>query len=69
MKKLKTKTHKATAKRFKITSTGKVVRNKQQSRNNSHLKNMRGAARRIQPDALTITAPANIKKIKKLLNQ
>lgn len=69
MSKLKVKTHKSTAKRLKLTSTGKIIRNKQSSRNNSHLKNMRKSAKRIMKDNLIISAKGTVKRIKKLLAQ
>ena len=65
--KIKQKTHKATAKRFSLTAKGKVIRKKLQNRNNSHLGNMRKAARIAKPGSYVITAPAEVKKIKKLL--
>ena len=68
MKKIKLKTHKSTAKRFNLTATGKVIRKKAQGRNNSHLKNMRHASRKLMPETFVITAKADVKKIKKLLN-
>jgi len=64
----KLKTHKATAKRFKLTGTGKIIRKKLQSRNNSHAKNMSGTARKSMPESFVINSKGNIKKIKKLLN-
>jgi len=66
MKKLKT--HKATSKRVKLTGSGKIIRNKQQHRNNSHLKNARKSTKKVLKDRLVITSKAEIKKIKRLLN-
>lgn len=69
MKKYKLKTHKSTAKRFKVTASGKVIRKKLQNRNNSHMVNMRKNARKTIPEAFVITSKANVKKIKKLLGK
>ncbi len=67
MKKYKLKTHKSTAKRFKITGTGKIIRKSLQNRNNAHKVNMRKAARKQMPESYVIKSKANIRKIKKLL--
>ncbi len=69
MKKYKIKTHKSTAKRFKVTANGKVIRKKLQNRNNSHMVNMRKNARKAIPEAFVLTSKANVKKIKKLLGK
>ncbi len=69
MKKYKLKTHKGTAKRFKVTANGKVIRKKLQNRNNSHMVNMRKNARKAIPEAFVITSKANVRKIKKLLGK
>jgi large subunit ribosomal protein L35 len=68
MKTYKLKTHKATAKRFKITSTGKVLRRNLQGRNNSHLKNKKRAARKKMPESFVITAKGQVRRIKSLIN-
>ena len=67
MKNYKVKTHKATAKRFKLTSTGKVIRKKMQTRNNSHLKNKRKSTRKLVPEKFVLKAKGDIKRIKILL--
>lgn len=67
MKKYKIKTHKATAKRLKITGSGKVSRSKQSKRNNSHLKNKRHSSRKLNPESFVISAKGEVKRIKKLL--
>ncbi len=66
-KKYKLKTHKATAKRFKITSTGKVMRRKLQNKNNAHLKSKRKSTRKAMPGSFVITSGGNIRKIKRLI--
>ena len=68
MKKYKLKTHKSTSKRFKISGTGKIMRSKQQMRNNAHRKNKSSAQRKINPEAMVISAKGNVRRIKKLLN-
>lgn len=69
MKKIKAKTHKATAKRFKLSGSGKVMRQKLQGRNNSHRKTKAGRARVLVPESFEIKATSDIKKIKRLLNK
>jgi len=68
MKKYKLKTHKATAKRFKITGSGKIMRKDLQLRNNAHLKSKSRSARKKMPGSYVITAKGQVKRIKKLLN-
>jgi len=68
MKTYKLKTHKSTSKRFKLTGTGKIKRAAQQMRNKAHRKNKSSAQRKINPEAMVITAKGNVKKIKRLLN-
>lgn len=68
MAKNKIKTHKATAKRFKLTGTGKVKRSFKQNRNNSHLVNKRKSARKIIAKDLVISGNW-AKRIKTLLNK
>ena len=68
VKKYKLKTHKSTAKRVRITGSGKIIRKKMSSRNNSHKVNMRGKSRKLIPERFVIDSSANVKKIKKLLN-
>ncbi|RMD77734.1 50S ribosomal protein L35 [Candidatus Dojkabacteria bacterium] len=68
MKKYKIKTHKSTVKRFKITGSGKVIRQKQQERNNSHLRSFKNRKQKsIRKDKLVISSKGNIRKIKKLI--
>jgi large subunit ribosomal protein L35 len=69
MKKIKAKTHKATAKRFKLSGTGKVMRTKLQGKNNTHRKNKAGRSRVLVPESFQIKASAEVKKIKRLLNK
>ncbi len=67
-KKYKLKTHKGTAKRLRVTGTGKIMRKKMQLRNNAHLKSKRGSSRKLNPGSFVLTAKGNIKKVKRLLN-
>lgn len=69
VKKYKLKTHKSTAKRLKLTASGKVIRKKLRSKNNSHKVNMRSKDRALVPDKFVISTKANVKKVKKLLNK
>ncbi len=65
----KIKTHKATAKLFKITGSGKVTRTHQQGRNNAHLKSKKSRSqKRANPESYVINAKGQVKRIKKLLN-
>lgn len=68
MKKYKLKTHKSTAKRFKVTGSGKITRRRQQKRNNAHLKTKSRAQRKLNPENFVITAKGQVKRIKRLLN-
>lgn len=68
MKTYKIKTHKGTAKRFKVTGTGKIIRKKMRNRNNAHLKTKRKSARKLVPENFVITSKGTVKKIKRLLN-
>ena len=68
MRTYKLKTHKATAKRFKVTGSGKVIRKSLQTRNNSHLKSKGRAARKKMPKSFIISSKGNVRRIKKLLN-
>lgn len=68
MKTYKLKTHKSTSKRFKVTGTGKIKRAAQQMRNNAHRKNKSAAQRKLNPEAMVISAKGNVRRIKKLLN-
>ena len=63
-KKYKMKTHKATAKRFRVTGSGKVVRTKG---GKSHLR--RRSSKRVKRQfdkMLEVTSTADAKKVKKL---
>jgi large subunit ribosomal protein L35 len=68
MKTYKLKTHKGTAKRFKITGSGKVIRKHQQKRNNAHLKTKSRAQRKLNPENFVISAKGQVRRIKKLIN-
>jgi len=68
MKQYNLKTHKGTAKRFKITGTGKIMRKKMQNKNNAHLKTKRKSARKLEPSSFVITSKGTVRKIKRLLN-
>lgn len=67
MKTYKLKTHKATAKRFKVTGSGKIIRKDLQKRNNAHLKSKGRAARKKMPKSYVISAKGQVRRIKKLL--
>ena len=63
-KKYKLKTHKATAKRFKLTGSGKVVRTKG---NQGHLQRRKSKrAKRQAMDMIEVAEPKNRKTIKRL---
>lgn len=63
-KKYKLKTHKATAKRFRVTGTGKVVRTKG---GKSHLRRRSSKRTKRQFDkTLEVTHTADAKKVKRL---
>lgn len=64
----KLKTHKGTAKRLRVTATGKIMRKKQQLKNNAHLKSKRKLSRKLNPSAFVISSKGNIKRVKRLLN-
>lgn len=67
MKKNKIKTHKATAKRFKKTGTGKVRHYKQ---GNNHLKANKSSAQKKRKSGITELGSKNqSKKILNLMNQ
>lgn len=60
----KLKTHKATAKRFKLTGTGKLVRTKG---NRSHLRRRRSKrAKRSAWRMIEMDTPGEVKRIKRL---
>ena len=63
-KKYKLKTHKATAKRFRVTGSGKVVRTKG---GKSHLRRRKSKRSKRQYDkTLEVTHTADAKKVKRL---
>ncbi len=68
MKTYKLKTHKGTAKRFRVTGTGKIIRKKMQLKNNSHLKSKRKSQRKLVPGNFVLTSKGNVRRIKKLLH-
>jgi large subunit ribosomal protein L35 len=60
----KMKTHKSTAKRFKVTGTGRLMRTKI---GKSHLRrNKHKRVRRLFDEYLEVTQPAMIKRVRKL---
>jgi len=60
----KMKTHKATAKRFKVTATGKIMRTKI---GKSHLRRRKSKrVRRLFDEYLVVSDRANIKRIRRL---
>ena len=64
LKKYKQKTHKSTAKRFRLTGTGKVVRTKQ---GKSHFRRRRSSRLKRSLDKLVgIASPTLARKIKRL---
>lgn len=63
-KKFKMKTHKATAKRFRVTGSGKVVRTKG---GKSHLRRRKASRSKRKFDkTIEVTHTADAKKVKKL---
>jgi len=61
----KIKTHKATAKRFKLTGSGKLVRTKGER---SHLRRNRSKrAKQVAWQMLAVETPSEVKRIKRLL--
>lgn len=63
-KKYKLKTHKATAKRFRMTGTGKIVRTKG---GKTHFRRRRSTrAKQALDKTLTLTSTTMIKRIKRL---
>lgn len=60
----KMKTHKSTAKRFKVTGTGKLMRTKI---GKSHLRRKKSSrVRRLFDEYLVVTHKGSIKKVRKL---
>lgn len=63
-KKVKMKTHKATAKRFKVSGTGKLMRTKI---GKSHLRRKKPArVRRLFDEYLIVSDRANIRRVRRL---
>ena len=60
----KQKTHKGTAKRVKVTGTGKLVR---EQANNQHKFEYKSSTRKRRLDQDQVVSPADTKKLKKLL--
>jgi large subunit ribosomal protein L35 len=60
----KLKTHKGTAKRMKVTSTGKILRMKGLR---GHLRRNRAPRAKSQYDKMQPTAPGDAKKLERLL--
>jgi large subunit ribosomal protein L35 len=63
-KKQKLKTHRGAAKRFKITSTGKVIRSHSGKR---HLMGAKASKRMRRLKKLTLVHPADAKNVKAML--
>ena len=60
----KMKTHKATAKRFKVTGTGKLVRTKI---GKSHLRRRKpGRVKRLFDEYMEVTHRASVKRVRRL---
>ena len=60
----KMKTHKSTAKRFKVTGTGKLVRTQI---GKSHLRRKKAKrVRRLFDEYIEVTHPASIKRVRRL---
>jgi large subunit ribosomal protein L35 len=60
----KIKTHKATAKRFKVTGKGKIMRTKQ---GKSHLRRKKSArVKALFPEMLEVTTRGDKKKVRRL---
>jgi large subunit ribosomal protein L35 len=62
-KKYKLKTHKATAKRFRVTGTGKIVRTKG---GKSHLRRRSARRTKQQFDKMQEVSPGDAKRVKRL---
>ncbi len=61
----KAKTHKGTAKRFKVTGSGKIVR---QKANRRHLMEHKSTKRTRRLDGTAVVAEVDAPRIKRLLN-
>lgn len=62
-KKYKLKTHKATAKRFRVTGTGKIMRTKG---GKSHLRRRSSKRTKSQFDKMQDVSPSDVKRVKRL---
>ncbi|NYJ07988.1 50S ribosomal protein L35 [Petropleomorpha daqingensis] len=60
----KQKTHKGTAKRVKVTGTGKLMR---EQANNQHKFEYKSSTRKRRLDQEQVVSPADAKRLKKLL--
>lgn len=60
----KNKTHKGTAKRFKVSGSGKLLR---QKANRRHLLEHKPSSRTRRLDGTTVVSPADAPRIKRLL--
>ncbi len=64
MPKLKLKTHKGAAKRFKLTAGGKVMRGHSHAR---HILTSKSSKRKRKLDKTTTVAPADLSRVKRML--
>jgi large subunit ribosomal protein L35 len=62
----KMKTHSGSAKRFRITGTGKVMR---RQANRNHLLEHKASTRTRRLDGEVVMTPADVKRIKRLLGR
>ncbi len=62
-KKYKLKTHKATAKRFRMTATGKILRTKG---GKSHLRRRSPSRTKRQFDKMQEVSPADVRRVRRL---
>ncbi|MEX0953311.1 MAG: 50S ribosomal protein L35 [Nitriliruptoraceae bacterium] len=62
----KQKTHSGTKKRFRVTRNGKVL---SRQKNRAHLLEKKSARRRRRLSGDTVLAPAEARKVRRLLNQ
>lgn len=60
----KAKTHKATARRIQVSGSGKLMRTRQ---GKSHLRRNRSARVTREYDEMFVLAPADVKRVRKLL--
>ncbi len=62
----KQKTHSGTKKRFRVTRNGKVM---SRQKNRAHLLEKKSSRRKRRLSGDTVIAPADARKVKRLLNQ